>query len=103
MVSLATLTKSSLRASAQGIQVRLLSQAGVEGGKRLYGVVLAAVEAPIHERLDAASEGVEQGGDGQGGSHHCEGGPPPVSKRRSVWSATTPPTYTATSEALSET
>jgi hypothetical protein len=37
--------------AAEGTKVRLFSQPGVEGLKRLCGVVLAAVEAPVYEAL----------------------------------------------------
>src|SRR4028119_635676 len=59
---------------AQRVEVRLVSQPGIEGFESLSGVVLAAVEASIHQRLDAASEGPEQGGYDEGGSHDGQGG-----------------------------
>src|SRR3712207_6563862 len=60
---------------AQGVQICLLSQPGGEGGEGLCGVVLASVEAPIYEALDASPEGVEHGGNGEGRGHNGEGGP----------------------------
>ena len=59
---------------AQGIQVRLVSQPGVEGGKRLCGIVLPAVEAAIHERLHPLPQRAEQGGNDQGGGDDRQGG-----------------------------
>src|SRR5215208_7815702 len=60
---------------SQGIQVRLFAQPGAEGGKRLHGVVLASVEASVHEILYTPRKRVEQGGYCQRGSHNREGGP----------------------------
>src|SRR5215203_3994208 len=60
---------------SQGIQVRLIAQPGAEGGKRLHGVVLASVEASVHETLYTPPKRVEQGGYCQRGSHDREGGP----------------------------
>src|SRR5215212_1010528 len=58
--------------AAQGVEVRLVSELGREALQRLPRVVLAAVEASINERLDAAPQRVEQGGYRQGGGHHHE-------------------------------
>ena len=38
----------------EGVEVDLLAQPGTEGGHRLGGVVVAAVEAPVDQGLDAA-------------------------------------------------
>ena len=40
---------------AQCLQVGLVPQLGGEGFQGLSGIVLAAVEAPVYERLDAPS------------------------------------------------
>src|SRR5918998_3453508 len=55
----------------EGVQVRLVAQPGAEGLERPGRVVLAAVEASVDERLDAATQRVEQrryyeGGDDYG-------------------------------------
>ncbi len=42
-------------AFTQGVEVGLLSQPGAEGGQRFGGVVLVAVEAPVHEPLHPAA------------------------------------------------
>src|SRR5215211_2902584 len=55
---------------AQGVEVSLVSQLGREGCKRLCCVVLAAVEAPVYERLDAAPQRIEESSDHQGGDHY---------------------------------
>src|SRR5829696_5590358 len=57
------------------LQVRLIAQLGGEHLKGLSRVVLPSVEAPVHERLDAAAQGVEQGGNQEGRCHDREGGP----------------------------
>ena len=44
----------------QRVQVRFVAQAGRERFQGLSGVVLAAVEAPVYEGLDATSQGGEQ-------------------------------------------
>src|SRR5215213_5649364 len=46
---------------AQGIEVCLVPELDGEALKRLSGVILLAVEAPIYERLHAPSQRVEQG------------------------------------------
>lgn len=56
----------------QGVQVRLVTQSRVEGGERLCGVVLVAVEATVNEALEASSERNDEGSDHQGGSHNHE-------------------------------
>jgi hypothetical protein len=43
----------------QRLKIGLLSQLGGEGFEGLSSIVLAAVEAPIYERLDAASQRIE--------------------------------------------
>src|SRR5215217_7797350 len=53
----------------QGVQVRLLSQPGGEGLKRLCGVVLAVVETPVDQLLDPAAQRAEQGRDRKGRSY----------------------------------
>ncbi len=45
----------------QGIQVRLVAEFGVESRQSPGRIVLLAVETPVHERLDAATQGVEEG------------------------------------------
>src|SRR5215203_1291007 len=55
---------------AQGIQVRLVPELDREGFQGLSGVVLPSVEAPVYERLDTASQGVEQSGYQQGGDDY---------------------------------
>ena len=52
--------------TAEGVEVDLIAQAGRERLDGLGGVVLAAVEAPIHHRLDAAAGRLEQRRHGQG-------------------------------------
>jgi hypothetical protein len=52
--------------AAEGVEVDLVAQAGGERLDGLDGVVLAAVEAPVHDLLDAAAGRLEQGGHGQG-------------------------------------
>src|SRR5215211_4648575 len=58
----------------QGVQVRFVAQADGEDFQSLAGVVLAAVEAAVYERLDAVSQGGEQRSYQQRGSDDREGG-----------------------------
>jgi hypothetical protein len=55
---------------AQGIQVCLVAQLGREGFQGLGCIVLAAIEAPVYERLDTSPQGVEECGDHQGGDDY---------------------------------
>jgi hypothetical protein len=50
---------------AKNFQGGLISKLCGEGFQRLSGVVLAAVEAPVYERLDAPPQGAEQSRDHQ--------------------------------------
>jgi hypothetical protein len=52
---------------AQGVQVCFVAQLGREGFQGLSCIVLAAVEAPVYEGLDATPQGGEQRGNDQGG------------------------------------
>jgi hypothetical protein len=45
---------------AQGVQLRLFAEPRREGFQGLPGIVLAAVEAPIYERLDAPPQRSEK-------------------------------------------
>ena len=67
IVSLATPTRSSLKASRS---VSSLSFAEKPRGS--FSRRILAVEAPIHKGLDTPSQGVEQGGYREGGCHYCE-------------------------------
>src|SRR4051795_8406716 len=57
---------------AESAEVRFVTQPGGKGFERLRGVVFAAVEAAIHERLHPMPDRVEQGGDRQGGDNDGE-------------------------------
>src|SRR5215211_4591237 len=57
---------------AQCLQVRLISELGRERFQGLSGVVLAAIEAPVYERLYGPPQGSKQRSDDQGGDHYCE-------------------------------
>src|SRR5215216_1450459 len=57
----------------EGVKVELVAQTGAEGLDGLGRVVAAAVEAAIHDRLDAAAGRLEQGGHGQGGAGYGQG------------------------------
>ena len=59
---------------AQSIEVRLVSKLGGEALESLLRVILLAVEAPIYERLNAPSQGVEQCCYQERGGYHGEGG-----------------------------
>src|ERR671920_1250857 len=59
---------------AQGVEIRLVSKLGREGLQRLYRIVLPTVEAAVDKALDAAPQGVKQGGYRQGGGHDHEVG-----------------------------
>src|SRR5690349_10811433 len=52
---------------AEAGQFDFLAQRGGEGIQRFSGVVLAAVEAAVNQRLDATAQGLEERGDEQGG------------------------------------
>src|SRR5215213_7822307 len=52
------------------LQVRLIAQLGGERLKGLSRIVLTSVEAPVHERLEAASQRVEQRCDHKGRGDH---------------------------------
>src|SRR5215204_551027 len=54
---------------AQRVQVGLVSEFGREGFQGLGCVVLPAIEAPVYEGLDAASQGHEQRCYHKGGDH----------------------------------
>src|SRR5215208_498524 len=64
IVSLTTLVNSSLKTS-RSVSSRSLA----EKASRSCCIVLAAVEAPVYERLDALTEGVEQRCYHEGGDH----------------------------------
>jgi hypothetical protein len=53
------------------IEVDLVTQPGAERLDRLGRVVLAAVEAPVHYRLNAAASRLEQRRHRQGGAGYC--------------------------------
>src|SRR5215203_5459615 len=59
---------------AQSIEVSLISKLGGEALQSLSRIVLPSVEAPICERLNAPSQGVEQGCYQERGGHHRECG-----------------------------
>ena len=46
---------------AQRYEVGLLSQPGVEGGQGLCGILLPAVEAAVHQPLDALAQRAKHG------------------------------------------
>src|SRR5829696_6779936 len=52
------------------LQVRLIAQLGGERLKGLSRIVLTSVESPVHERLEAASQRVEQRCDHKGRGDH---------------------------------
>jgi hypothetical protein len=58
---------------AECVEVGFVAKLGREGVQGLGSVVLAAVEAPIYEGLDAPPEGSEQRGDQERGCHDREG------------------------------
>src|SRR5215207_323170 len=58
----------------EGFQICLVPELGREGFKGLPHVVLPAIEPPVYERLDEASQRREQCCYQEGGCHHCEGG-----------------------------
>src|SRR6266699_6511647 len=55
------------QALAQLVQVHLVAQGGTESGQGLSGVILAAVETPVNNPLDALAERLEQNVDRQRG------------------------------------
>src|SRR5918995_6293275 len=57
---------------AQGGEICFVAQLDREGFQGLPGIVLPTVEAPVYKALDATSQGVEQGGDHEGGRHYSE-------------------------------
>src|SRR5215204_4085332 len=59
---------------AQGVQVCFVAQLGREGFQGLSCIVLAAVEAPVYEGLDATPQGGEQGRYKEGGGNDRQGG-----------------------------
>src|SRR6266516_8063353 len=67
MRGLHRLLHDSQQLIAQLIQVYLLPQGDAESCHRLGGVILAAVEAPVNDPLDALAERLEQDIDRQGG------------------------------------
>jgi hypothetical protein len=56
----------------QSVQVCSVPQFGGEGFEDLRGIVLPAVEAPIHERLHPRTQRAEEGCYGKGGCHDEE-------------------------------
>src|SRR5215211_8559619 len=58
-------------ALSEPVEVRLVPQGGREGFQGLSRIVVAAVEASVYKRLDAAPQGCEQGGYNQRG---CDDG-----------------------------
>ena len=72
MGGLHRLPHDSYEVAAQGVQVSLVTQLGREGFQGLCCIILSAVEAPVYERLDAASSGVEQSRYHQSGDDHSQ-------------------------------
>ncbi len=60
--------------SLQRFHLHLITGGLRELGEDLLGIVLLAVEAAVDEGLDALAQGVEKGGDEQGGEDDGEGG-----------------------------
>src|SRR5215204_5532247 len=56
--------------AAQGVEVSLVPELRREGFQGLPRVVLLAIEPAIYEGLDAAAQGHEQRGDGEGGDDY---------------------------------
>jgi len=56
--------------SREGVEVDLVAEATAECLDRSGCVVAAPVEAPVHSGLDAATDGPEDRGRGQGGGGH---------------------------------
>src|SRR5829696_8590318 len=57
---------------SQSVKVRLLPEAGAESFQRLCSIVLAPIEAPIHESLHPLKQLVEQGGDDERGDYNSQ-------------------------------
>src|SRR5690606_32526783 len=51
----------------QPVEIDLITKDAAEGRQHLLGVVLAPVEAPVDESLDARAQRLDQGGNYQGG------------------------------------
>ena len=47
------------------LQIKRLSQRGAEGSQRLFRIILAAIEAPINDMLEALAERLEERGNRQ--------------------------------------
>ena len=58
---------------AQHFQIHFVPQTSAEGYKGLFGIVLAAEEAPVDDVLDAPPKRVEQRRDQQGGDDDRQG------------------------------
>ena len=86
------------------LKVSLLAELCGEGIERLPRIVLAAVEAPVYEGLDAPPQGVEQGCDYKGRDYYGQLRQPLLACERlkDGLSAVTPPTYTSASVAVRE-
>ena len=56
----------------QLLQVHFLAQGGAEGCHGLGGIILAAIEAPVNNPLDALAQGLEEGRNRQGGDDDCD-------------------------------
>jgi hypothetical protein len=78
---------------AEPVQVGLITQLGREGFQGLSRIVLAAVEAPVYERLDAAPEGMNSAAitrvETTTASWDCSSWP--VSAPKIAWVVATPP------------
>src|SRR2546421_161934 len=57
---------------AQLVQVHFVMQGGTESCHRLGGVILAAIEAPVNDPLDATAQGLEESSNDEGRDHHSD-------------------------------
>jgi len=57
----------------QLIQVHFLAQLGTEGCQRLGCIILATIEAQVNDRLNASTQGLEEGGNHQGRGDNEDG------------------------------
>ena len=89
---------------AEDVQVRLFAQPGVEGCQRLCCIILAAVEAPIYEKLDTSPQRVNRAAIArvEATMASCGSSSWPVNACKTAWVAVTPPTYTSARMPVSE-
>ena len=59
--------------SAKLAQIDFAAQGRAEGGQRPGGVILAAIEAAINQRLETAAQRLEEGGNRQSGDDQHDG------------------------------